>query len=105
MSLIYLTTAFIKTKTGIILMTHSGVLTLITKHILPINIDEAWNFFTNPENLQSITHTEMRFEITSPALHSPVFDRQIITYKVNVLPGIRMNWVTEILHIIKKNYL
>ena len=62
---------------------------------LPITLDEAWEFFSSPRNLNEITPPELGFRIEhceSEDMH----EGQIITYKVKILPGIWWPWVTEI---------
>lgn len=82
---------------------HSGIFTLTTKQKLNIPLDQAWNFFSTPENLERITPEEMQFNITSE-LCDKFFKGKIITYKVGILPGVKTNWVTEITHIEDKVY-
>lgn len=65
---------------------------------LPINIKEAWKFFSNPNNLSVITPEWLNFKITSK-LPNKMYPRMIITYKVHPLLRIPINWVTEITHI------
>lgn len=62
---------------------------------LPISLDEAWNFFSTPRNLNQITPPNIGFKI----VHQPgerMYDGQIIVYKIQVPPGIWVDWVTEI---------
>ena len=82
---------------------HSGIFTLTAKQKLNIPLDQAWNFFSTPENLERITPEEMQFNITSE-LCDKFFKGKIITYKVGILPGVKTNWVTEITHIEDKVY-
>ena len=70
---------------------------------LPITIDEAWAFFSNPVNLKTITPDYMGFNIVNPE-KSKMYSGQIIKYKVSPLFNIKMNWVTEISHV-KENKL
>lgn len=65
------------------------------KQFLPLNAEEAWDFFSNPANLGKITPKEMNFVITSK-MPEKVYPGLIITYKVSPLLGIPMTWVTEI---------
>lgn len=74
---------------------HSGINTLYTEQRLKVSIDEAWSFFSSPQNLQKITPAHMGFEITS-SVDTKAYEGQIITYTVGILPGIKQNWVTEI---------
>ncbi len=74
---------------------HSGIYTLQSRQELPLNLKEAWDFFSAPENLQKITPPNMGFQITSE-VDRKAYAGQIITYKVGILPGIKSSWVTEI---------
>ena len=46
----------------------------------------------------------MNFEILSMSGEDKMYAGQIISYKVNVLPWIRMRWVTEITHVHEPEY-
>ena len=74
-----------------------------TKQQLPIPVEKAWNFFSNPKNLKEITPKEMNFRIMSGADRS-IFSGQIIQYKVSPVLGISTKWVTEITHVKEKEY-
>lgn len=71
------------------------VYSLKTNQILPISLEEAWDFFSNPSNLQEITPDNLSFQITSE-LPEKMYQGMIVTYKVKPLPGIPLTWVTEI---------
>lgn len=64
--------------------------------ILPISQKEAWEFFSSPKNLGKITPSHMNFQILSQSGGEKMYERQIIRYKVTVLPLVRLTWVTEI---------
>lgn len=64
--------------------------------MLPVGIDEAWEFFSNPSKLKDITPPYMGFDITSDYSNGKMYQGMIITYKVSPLLNIPMNWVTEI---------
>lgn len=70
--------------------------TLIRKQKLNIDIKTAWEFFSNPRNLQKITPEYMGFEITSKLNNKPMRQGMIISYVVRPLWKIPMNWETEI---------
>lgn len=70
---------------------------------LPITLDQAWDFFSDPGNLVRITPPDMNFRITSPPC-SDTYAGQIITYSVRPLLGIAVNWTTEITHVEKPNF-
>lgn len=65
------------------------------EQLLPIGMDEAWEFFSSPHNLNAITPDDLGFKITSEDV-GPMHEGQIITYKVKIAPLIWVNWVTEI---------
>ncbi|MGY8949182.1 MAG: SRPBCC family protein [Flavobacteriales bacterium] len=74
-----------------------------TKQKLPISVDKAWEFLSNPKNLKEITPKHMNFRILSGADRS-IFAGQIIQYKVTPMLGISTKWVTEITHVKDKEY-
>lgn len=74
---------------------HAGIYTLQTKLELPISLNTAWEFFSNPGNLEKITPKGMQFKISSGS-YKPMYAGQIITYRVSPFPGFKTNWVTEI---------
>ena len=65
------------------------------KQILPMMLNDAWNFFSNPRNLSKITPPWLKLKITSD-LPDRMYEGMIISYKVYPLLGIPSNWVTEI---------
>jgi ligand-binding SRPBCC domain-containing protein len=83
---------------------HSGIHTLLVTQKLPIDLETAWEFFSNPANLARITPEHMGFRITSAPGPDKMFAGQIITYTVSPFQGISSNWVTEISHIEEKRY-
>lgn len=70
---------------------------------LPITIDKAWEFLSDPKNLKLITPEYMGFIIESGA-DRPMFPGQIIQYIVTPVLGIKTKWVTEITHVQDKKY-
>jgi ligand-binding SRPBCC domain-containing protein len=75
------------------------VYTLTRTQFLPISLSEAWAFFSTPRNLAKITPSEMGFHILYVSSGEKTYAGQIIRYKVQVFPGIKMHWVTEITHV------
>ncbi len=63
---------------------------------LPISIEEAWSFFSDPRNLKTITPDYMGFDITSEFFKDKMYAGMVITYTVTPLLGIPMKWMTEI---------
>ena len=76
---------------------------LHSKQNLPISLQEAWDFLSNPKNLKTITPSYMGFDIVSGA-DKKMYPGQIIEYIVKPVLGIPTKWVTEITHVVENNY-
>lgn len=70
---------------------------------LPISLDEAWEFLSNPKNLKTITPDYMSFNITSGA-DRKMYAGQLIQYIVTPVLGIKAKWVSEITQVVDKQY-
>jgi ligand-binding SRPBCC domain-containing protein len=70
---------------------------------LPITLQKAWDFISNPKNLAVITPPEMGFKTLSGD-ERKMFPGQIIHYTITPLFGVKMQWVTEITHMEDKKY-
>jgi len=77
--------------------------TLERRQILPVSLEEAWSFFSNPVNLVKITPPDMDFRITSPPCEE-TYAGQIITYTVRPLMRVAVSWTTEITHVERPNF-
>ncbi len=77
---------------------------LTKKQFVPASIDEVWDFISSPKNLKEITPEYMGFDITSENLPEKMYAGMIISYKVRPLMRIPMTWVTEIPHVVDKQY-
>lgn len=66
---------------------------------IPATLDQAWEFFSSPDNLALITPKELNFEILDRSDSHQMFAGQIIQYKVSIYPFLRVRWVTEITHV------
>jgi len=71
---------------------------------LPISLDSAWAFFSNPANLKEITPPHMGFVVTSSYHGEIMYPGQIIRYIVKPLFGIPLKWCTEITHVSDRQY-
>lgn len=77
----------------------SGIYILKSSQIINATIDEVWSYFSNPSNLNNLTPNDLKFQITS-TIESPTYLGQIISYKIEIMPQIKTNWITEITHIV-----
>ncbi len=58
-------------------------------------MDEAWDFFSTPKNLDKLTPESVGFKITHCA-SDKAHVGQIISYKIKIAPMIWVSWLTEI---------
>ena len=79
------------------------IYTKSSKQNIPISLEEAWVFLSNPSNLKEITPPYMGFNILSGA-DREMYPGQIIQYIVTPVLGIKAKWVTEITHVVDKKY-
>ncbi len=67
----------------------------VRKQFLPLSLQQAWDFFSNPRNLPRITPATLGFRILTdppPTIH----DGLIIEYEVKPLLNIPVKWVSQI---------
>jgi ligand-binding SRPBCC domain-containing protein len=77
----------------------SKVYTLKRVQLMPVEMSAAWDFFSDPRNLESITGAGLDFKIISVHHGEKMYAGQIIEYRLKPLPGINMYWMTEITHV------
>ncbi|MBN2648459.1 MAG: SRPBCC family protein [Prolixibacteraceae bacterium] len=76
---------------------------LVQKQVLPISLNDAWEFFATPKNLNEVTPADMTFEFTSE-LPGKMYEGVFISYRIRPFLNIPMNWITEITHIKEKDF-
>lgn len=74
------------------------------KQLLKSDINTVWDFVSSPSNLSKITPSYMLFEITSDNKNEKMYPGMIISYKVAPILNIKMNWVTEIKHVVTNKF-
>lgn len=74
--------------------------TLERSQILPVSLEEAWRFFSDPANLARITPPSMEFRLTC-APRGETYAGMILTYSLRPLLGLKVAWTTEITHVRK----
>lgn len=67
--------------------------------ILPLSLEEAWEFFSSPYNLEKITPPDMKFRVIPPEPEPSMRPGMIIQYKVRPFPMVPLRWITEITHV------
>ena len=73
------------------------------RQLLPITVEKAWSFLSDPKNLKLITPEYMGFNIINEE-NTEMYAGQIIQYIVTPVLGIKTNWVTEITQVVDKKY-
>ena len=71
---------------------------------IPITLEQAWDFFSNPANLQAITPDNMGFKVISKHHGDTMYAGQIIEYKVKPVFNIPLYWMTEITQVKDNQY-
>ena len=82
----------------------SKVYSLKVVQVLPIDLEEAWEFFSNPANLAAITPGNMGFNIISKHHGGKMYPGQVIEYKVSPVLNVPLYWMTEITHVEERKY-
>jgi ligand-binding SRPBCC domain-containing protein len=65
---------------------------------LPVSKNEAWEFLSNPTQLENITSDDVGFKPVGE-IHEKMYEGMLMHYQIRPILGIRFNWVTEITHI------
>lgn len=63
---------------------------------IPVSLSKAWDFFSNPANLDIITPDDMAFKIISKNTCDKIYKGQLIEYKVSPVLRIPLYWMTKI---------
>ena len=74
------------------------IYTLYREQIIPASIEDVWAYFATPRNLNEMTPPDMAFEFLRGG-DQPMYAGQVILYKVMILPGVRVRWLTQITHV------
>ncbi|MDQ6814322.1 MAG: SRPBCC family protein [Bacteroidota bacterium] len=82
----------------------SKVYSLKAVQIIPVTLQQAWEFFSTPANLKDITPAHMGFVITSEHHGQEMYPGQVIEYTVKPVAGIPVYWMTEITHVAAGKY-
>lgn len=62
-----------------------------------------WDFFATPRNLNELTPPGMSFDILGDVAPR-MYAGQMIEYRVGILPGVKLRWLTEITHVREGEY-
>ncbi|MDO9241457.1 SRPBCC family protein [Methylicorpusculum sp.] len=67
------------------------------RQALDMKLDEAWDFFTSPYNLNQITPDFFHVSITSK-VPERIYSGLMISYKMVAVFGLPMDWLSEVSH-------
>lgn len=70
---------------------------------IPAPLEQVWDYFADPKNLNELTPPDMRFEIVAGG-DVRMYVGQLIEYRVEFLRGLRLPWLTEIAHVREGSY-
>lgn len=73
------------------------------EQFVPGDPARIWDFFATPRNLNELTPPEMSFDIIGD-LAPRMYAGQMIEYRVGILPGVKLRWLTEITHVREGEY-
>ena len=63
---------------------------------LPISINQAWDFFSNPANLMVLTHPKMKMKMESENGLNPIFKGKILKISVTLFGFFPSTFLSEI---------
>ncbi len=64
------------------------------QQFIPASIEQIWQYFSDPRNLNELTPPDMNFHILTSPLPR-MYLGQIIEYRVEFIRGLPTPWVTE----------
>ena len=66
---------------------------------IPVTLEEAWSFFSDPHNLLKLTPAFLNLKMTNELFGDEVYAGQVMMYTVKPVLGIPVSWMTEIIHV------
>jgi ligand-binding SRPBCC domain-containing protein len=68
------------------------------EQLIPAPLERVWAYFATPRNLNEMTPPDMAFEFVHGG-DEPMYAGQVIEYRVMIVPGLRVRWLTQITHV------
>ena len=72
---------------------------LLAVQKIPVSLETAWKYFSDPHNLFTITPPALNLKMNSKLFGDEVYPGQVMTYTVKPVLGIPFLWMTEITHV------
>ena len=76
---------------------------LIYHQSISRSIENVWEYFAKPQNLNELTPPNLAFEIINDVSHM-MYPGQLIEYRIKFFPLIRSIWLTEIIQVKQLEY-
>lgn len=76
---------------------------LLRRQVIPAPLEEVWDFFSDPKNLNRITPPDLDFEILFGG-EGQTYPGQLMAYHIKLLPLIKTRWLTEITQVREPHY-
>jgi ligand-binding SRPBCC domain-containing protein len=73
------------------------------EQLIPAPLEQVWDYFADPSNLNELTPPDMKFEIITGG-DVRMYPGQTIEYRVEFVRGLRSLWLTEIAHVDEGRY-
>lgn len=74
------------------------IYSLVAETELNARMEDVWEYFSSPENLNALTPDDMQFEILTDVRGVKMYPGMIINYRISPFAGVRFGWTTEITH-------
>ena len=71
---------------------------------LPVPLDVAWDFFSQPDNLARITPPEMFLRVDGGSTGKPIFEGMQLSYTLYPFMMIPVRWTTEIMRVSRPDF-
>ncbi|MBK8955254.1 MAG: SRPBCC family protein [Saprospiraceae bacterium] len=71
--------------------------------VIPVDLEQAWKFFSSPANLNALTPKALHFKILSEC-PPEMYEGLIIRYQITPMVRFPVEWITEITHMKEKSY-
>ncbi len=71
---------------------------LFREQFIPGDPALIWDFFATPRNLDALTPPSLSFAVVGE-IPTRMYAGQMIAYRIGILPGVTLRWLTEITHV------
>ncbi len=76
---------------------------LTYQQIIPASLNQVWDYFSTPLNLNDLTPPDMKFQIIAGG-EELMYQGQIIEYRIQFFPLLKTRWLTEITLVKDQSY-